>query len=84
MVLVRDGRSSARISSANEVVISRGNYTSLSAYGNTLAIGANNGDYSGHVRVIWLGWLAELETAYDNSGYFVFLSVDGNSVSNGG
>jgi hypothetical protein len=66
---------------------------SLSADGNTVAIGAygndENGDNSGHVRVYYLdaGMWTQLggdingEAPGDNSGWIVSLSADGNTVA---
>ena len=71
-------------------------YASLSADGNTLAIGADtndgNGDNAGHVRVYswdgsaWtqLGTDLDGKTAGDRSGYAVSLSADGTTVAFGG
>ena len=72
-----------------------GNSISLSSDGNTLAIGApnndGNGDSSGHVRVYtWNGtaWTQrgsdiDGEAAYDNSGFPISLSSDGNTLAIG-
>jgi hypothetical protein len=68
---------------------------SLSADGNTVAIGAygndGNGDYSGHVRVYtvvgdtWqqLGRDIDGEAAFDYSGWSVSMSADGNTLAIG-
>jgi len=74
-----------------------GDSVSLSADGNTVAIGApynnGNGTDSGHVRVygysdsdnVWnkRGGDIDGEAAYDESGYSVSLSADGNTVAIG-
>jgi len=72
-----------------------GSSVSLSDDGKTLAVGARgadgNGDYSGHVKVYQMddsvaGWMQlgdviDGEAAYDNSGFSVSLSADGNTVA---
>jgi hypothetical protein len=68
---------------------------SLSDYGKTIAVGARradaNGRNSGHVKVYQMddsvsGWIQlgddiDGEVAYDNSGWSVSLSADGNTVA---
>tara|TARA_B100002052_G_C15881051_1_gene599270 strand:- start:1562 stop:3721 length:2160 start_codon:yes stop_codon:yes gene_type:complete len=71
-----------------------GSSVSISADGNTIAIGAisndGNGNESGHVRVyiyngswVQLGQDIDGENGGDNSGYSVSLSADGNTVAIG-
>jgi hypothetical protein len=72
-----------------------GSSVTLSTDGNIVAIGAygndGNGAYSGHVRIYqwnetqWIqrGNDIDGEAAYDNSGYSVSLSTDGNIVAIG-
>jgi Chaperone of endosialidase/YadA head domain repeat (2 copies) len=72
-----------------------GHGVSLSYDGNTVAIGAfynsGNGTYSGHTRVFdyvgtdWVQRGSDIdgESAFDNSGFSVSLSADGNTVAIG-